>query len=70
MNKILPIYSGRKLVKEYLAKQIQTVRFRIYEWAGYLVRHAGKLALRVSTPAEFIRSLGMCRHRCCLLSTG
>jgi hypothetical protein len=56
--------------KAYQARQISTIRFRVYEWAGYLVKHAGKLALRVSAPVEFIRFFSMCRHRCWLLSTG
>ncbi len=56
--------------KAYQTRQISTIRWRVYEWAGYLVKHAGKLALRVSASVEFIRFFSMCRHRCWLLSTG
>ena len=56
--------------KAYQARQISTIRWRVYEWAGYLVSHAGKLALRISAPVEFIRFFTMCRHRCWLLSSG
>jgi hypothetical protein len=54
--------------KEYSCKQIRTIRWRVYEWAAYLVKHAGKLALRISAPVEVIRFFNMCRHRCYLLS--
>jgi hypothetical protein len=56
--------------KTYQTRQISTIRWRVYEWAGYLVKHAGKQALRVSAPAEFVRFFAICRHRCWLLSTG
>jgi len=55
--------------KEYQRKQIGTIRWQVYQWAGYLVKHAGKQILKLSAPTEFIRFFRICRHRCWLLST-
>jgi hypothetical protein len=53
--------------KEYQTRQIRTIRWRIYDWAGYLVKHAGQRALRISASREVVRFFRRCRHRCWLL---
>ena len=56
--------------KEYQTKQIRTIRWRVYEWAGYLVKRGGrgKKIFRLSAPVEVIRFFERCRHRCWLLT--
>lgn len=56
--------------KEYQTKQIRTIRWQIYEWAGYLVKRGGrrKKIFRLSAPVEVIRFFERCRHRCWLLT--
>ena len=55
--------------KEYRHRQIRTIRWRVYQWAGYLTRHAGKVVLRLSAPEEVVGFFKRCRHRCWLLSS-
>ena len=55
--------------KEYRNRQIRTIRWRVYQWAGYLVRHAGRKVLRFCAPEDVVRLFIRCRHRCWLLSS-
>lgn len=55
--------------KEYRNRQIRTIRWRVYQWAGYWVKHAGRKVLRVCAPEDMIRFFRRCRHRCWLLSS-
>ena len=55
--------------REYRNRQIRTIRWRVYQWAGYLVRHAGRVVFRLCAPADVVGLFRRCRHRCWLLSS-
>ena len=47
----------------------ESARWQLYQWAGYLAKHSGQIALKLSAPLKLIRLLEKCRYRCWLLST-
>jgi hypothetical protein len=54
------------LKKEWRRHQVQTVRWRLYQTAGKIVRHAGQLYLKVSQQAREV--FGSIRARCWALA--